>query len=62
MTVKLVRVAGAVALGGYNRFVGFPEAARGLAGRAYLVLRIESVVLLGALAAAAVLVSTQPPG
>lgn len=61
LTVKLVLVAGAVALGVYNRFVGFPEAARGQAGPAYLVLRIESVVLLGALAAAAVLVSTQPP-
>lgn len=62
LTVKLALFAGAVALGAYNRFVGFPKAARGQPGRALLVLRIESLVLLGALAAAAVLVSTQPPG
>jgi putative copper resistance protein D len=61
LTVKLALVAGAVALGAYNRFVGFPKAARGQTGPAFLVLRIESVVLLGALAAAAALVSTQPP-
>ena len=61
LTVKLVLFAGAVGLGTYNRFAGFPAAVSGKPGRALLVLRFESGVLLGALAAAAVLVSTQPP-
>lgn len=61
LTLKLALVAGAVGLGAYNRFLGFPDAARGKPAQALLVLRIESFVLLGALAAAAVLVSTQPP-
>jgi putative copper export protein len=62
LLVKLVLVALAVALGGYNKLVGFPAAqcGKGL-GRAVAVLRIESVVLAGALLAAAVLVSQQPP-
>lgn len=61
LTVKLVLFAGAAGLGAYNRFVGFPRALGGQPARALLVLRIESLVLLAALAAAAVLVSTQPP-
>lgn len=62
LLVKLVLVALAVALGGYNKLVGFPAAqcGKGL-GRAVAVLRIESVVLAGALLAAAVLVAQQPP-
>lgn len=61
LTLKLVFVACAVGLGAYNRFIGFPQAARGQPAKALRVLRIESLVLLAALAAAAVLVSTQPP-
>lgn len=61
LSVKLLLVAFALALGAYNRFVGFPAAAHGQGRRALMVLRIESVVLLAALAAAAVLVSQAPP-
>lgn len=62
LSVKLVLVAMAVLLGAYNRFAGFPAAARGRASTALFVLRLESAVLLGALAAAALLASTEPPG
>jgi putative copper resistance protein D len=63
LIVKLSLVALAVALGGYNKLVGFPAVGRSdeASARAMNVLRIESLVLLGALAAAAVLTSLQPP-
>jgi putative copper resistance protein D len=62
LSIKLLLIAVAVALGAYNRFVGFPGAAHGQGRRALAVLRVESVVLLAALAAAAVLASQPPPG
>lgn len=61
LTVKLALIGGAVLLGAYNRFVGFPALARTGSGHALTVLRIESVVLLGALAAASVLTAQAPP-
>lgn len=61
LTVKLALFGAAAGLGAYNRFAGFPAAARGDGKRALLVLRLESLALLGALAAAAVLVSQAPP-
>ena len=61
LTLKLGLVAVALLLGACNRFVGFPAAARGNHGPAMMVLRFESLVLLGALGAAAVLASLQPP-
>jgi putative copper resistance protein D len=62
LTVKLLLFGAAVLLGGYNRLVGFAQAARGQGATALMVLRIESLVLLGALAGAAVLASLPPPG
>jgi putative copper export protein len=64
LTVKLVLVALAVALGGYNKLRGFPAIVAGHAGArpvVVLVLRIESVLLAGAVLAAAVLTSQAPP-
>lgn len=61
LTVKLGLFLLAVMLGGMNRFWGFPAASQGRVSMAVLVLRVESVVLLGVLAAAAVLASTEPP-
>jgi copper resistance protein D len=63
LLVKLAFVFGAAALGGYNKVFGFPGLIRGSGGwrRVPAVLRLESVVLLAALGAAAVLVSQQPP-
>lgn len=63
LQVKLALVAVAIALGAYNKFAGLPAAARSARGldRVRLVLRLESLVLLGALAAAAALISQQPP-
>jgi putative copper resistance protein D len=64
LLVKVALVALAVALGGYNKLFGFPAVAASLVKRALvvMVLRIELVILLGALAAAAILTSSQPPG
>jgi putative copper resistance protein D len=62
LSVKLALVAMAVILGAYNRFMGFPRLARGRGAAALLVLRVESIVLLCALAAAAVLTGQAPPG
>jgi putative copper resistance protein D len=61
--VKLVLVVLAVALGGYNKLRGFPALAASLDKRATVVwvLRVELALLVGALVAAAVLTSTQPP-
>lgn len=62
LTAKLALFALAVMLGAYNRYVGFPMLARNEGGHAQLVLRVESVVLLAALAAAAVVTAQAPPG
>lgn len=69
LLAKLLLVLMAIALGGYNRFLGLPAALaahdvpaaqRGL-GVVITVLRIESILLLLAVAAAAVLVNNPPP-
>ena len=60
LDVKLVLVATAVALGGFNRFVvmpSLPDAWRRFAW----VLRVEAVVLAGVLVAAAILANGEPP-
>ncbi len=64
LLVKLVLVALAVALGGFNKLSGFPGLAASLVkrGPVLTVLRVELVILVGALAAAVVLISNQPPG
>lgn len=63
LTIKLCLVVIAIALGGFNKFVGLPAATsqRGLR-TVIAVLRIESVVLLLVLMAAAVLTNSAPPG
>lgn len=71
LVVKLAMVAFAILLGGFNRFIVMPSLLDGLRcggerdlpslRRFTLVLRIEAVVLLGILVAAAVLSSTSPP-
>lgn len=63
LTFKLCLVVIAIALGGFNKFVGLPAATsqRGLR-TVIAVLRIESVVLLLVLMAAAVLTNSAPPG
>jgi putative copper resistance protein D len=60
---KLGLVGTALALGGYNKFVGLPAAQRSSGGLRLVrnVLRIESVALIGVLIAAAVLTAQQPP-
>lgn len=63
LTFKLCLVLIAIALGGFNKFIGLPAATsqRGLR-TVTTVLRIESVVLFLVLMAAAVLTSSAPPG
>jgi putative copper resistance protein D len=63
LLVKLGFVMLAVALGGYNKMWGFPALMRSnvASARVVAILRIESFLLLGALAAAAVLTTQQPP-
>ena len=71
LLVKLALVLGAAALGGGNRFIVMPGLIEALqtgnapgirkARRFALVLRIEAIVLLGVLMAAAVLSATSPP-
>lgn len=63
LVVKLGLVALAVALGGYNKFTGFPALAASLEGRGRVlwVLRVELAILFGAMVAASVLTSSQPP-
>lgn len=60
---KVALVVGAIGLGGYNKFVGLPAAARSLSGVRIVrnVLRIETILLVGALVAAALLTGQQPP-
>ena len=71
LTFKLCLVLIAIALGGFNKFVGLPaalsfgeSAARAHRGlrTVIAVLRIESIALLLVLMAAAVLTSSAPPG
>ncbi len=72
LLVKLLLVAAAAALGGFNRFVVMPGLLQSLRGNGRLidyagrrfarVLQVEAVVLAGVLVAAAVLSSTSPPG
>lgn len=60
---KLCLVVIAVGLGGFNKFVGLPAATSHRGLRSVITfLRIESVVLLLVLMAAAVLTSSAPPG
>jgi putative copper resistance protein D len=63
LLVKLAFIGLAVALGGYNKLYGFPALMKSpvASRRVVAVLRVESFLLLGALAAAAVLTSQQPP-
>lgn len=60
---KILLVALAIGLGGYNKLLGLPAAYRSAAGVATVrrVLQLESLLLLGALAAAAYLTSQAPP-
>lgn len=63
LLVKLALVVGAIGLGGYNKYVGLPAAARSLSGVQIVrnVLRVETILLVGALLAAALLTAQQPP-
>ncbi len=64
LMVKVALVLLAAAMGAYNKFAAFPQAQEGsmaALARARLVLQVESVVLAGAMLAAAVLVAQQPP-
>jgi putative copper resistance protein D len=63
LLVKVALVLGAIALGGYNKFAGLAAASRSPHGirRVRAVLRVETLLLLGALVAAAALTSQQPP-
>jgi putative copper export protein len=63
LLVKLVFIGLAIALGGYNKLVGFPSLMKSsrASHRVITILRIESVLLLIALAAAAFLTTQQPP-
>jgi putative copper resistance protein D len=71
LTAKLCFVSVAIGLGGWNRFFGFPAVGANPGSRqptslrmrsVITVLRIESVALLLALAAAADLTGSEPPG
>jgi copper resistance protein D len=71
LSSKLCLVLLAIGLGGFNRFIGFPAVVSPIARekllapamwRVMTVLRVESIVLLGALAVASVLSSEAPPG
>lgn len=63
LTLKLCLVVIAIALGGFNKFVDLPGATSQLGLRPVItVLRVESVVLLLVLMAAAVLPSSAPLG
>lgn len=64
LALKLLLVALAVAVGGYNKFIGFPGAAAGRTGamtRITGLLQLESVLLAGAMLAAVLLASMPPP-
>lgn len=63
LLVKVALVCVAIALGGYNKVIGLPAAERSPQGLKHVraVLQMESLVLLGVLAAAAMLTVQQPP-
>ncbi|KQX01369.1 copper resistance protein CopD [Massilia sp. Root418] len=63
LLLKVALVMLAVALGGYNKFIGLPAARRSNQGlrQVRTALRLESAVLLGAMLAASVLSTQQPP-
>jgi len=63
LVVKVALVLVAIALGGYNKFWGLPAASRSAQAlhRVRAALRIESVVLIGVVLAASILISQQPP-
>lgn len=70
LLVKMLLVLIAIALGGYNKFLGLPaslakrdltQSRRGLVA-VVTVLRIESIVLVAVFVAAAILASSAPPG
>ncbi len=60
---KVALVLAAIGIGGYNKFIGLPAASRSYQGvvTVRLALRVEMVLLLGAVLAAAILTSQQPP-
>ncbi len=60
---KIALVLAAIGIGGYNKFIGLPAASRSYQGvvTVRLALRVEMVLLLGAILAAAILTSQQPP-
>lgn len=60
---KVALVLVAIGIGGYNKFIGLPAASRSPDGVAVvrLALRAETLLLLGAILAAAILTSQQPP-
>jgi putative copper resistance protein D len=63
LLIKVGLVGAALILGGYNKFIGLALARGSVHGleRVKLVLKVESIVLLLVLFAAAVLTSQQPP-
>lgn len=63
LLVKVALVLAAIALGGYNKFIGLPAASRTHSGIQLVqaTLQIESIVLLGAVFSAAILTAQQPP-
>ena len=67
LSVKVALVLLAVALGGYNKWIGFPSIVNAASlstpalARVIAILRLESVLWLAALSAAARLVSLAPP-
>jgi putative copper resistance protein D len=63
LLVKVGLVLVAIALGGFNKFVGLPAAARSPRGLTLTraVLKVETFLLLGAILVAAALTSQQPP-
>ena len=63
LLVKVGLVLIAIALGGYNKYIGLPAAASSPQGinQVRAVLQMETLVLMGVLAAAAILTAQQPP-
>ncbi|CDG83809.1 copper resistance D family protein [Janthinobacterium agaricidamnosum] len=63
LLAKAALVLAALLLGGYNKFIGLPAASRSQRGLRLVrtALRIESFLLLGAVLAASILISQQPP-
>ncbi|MFT5532501.1 MAG: putative copper resistance protein D [Burkholderiaceae bacterium] len=63
LLVKIALVVVAIVLGGYNKYIGLPAAVRSPQAQKHVrtVLQIESLVLFGVLAAAAILTAQQPP-